>query len=81
MVWRMPENDLGTLAREMFSLADRWHLMGWALDIAILAAWFYFSKTVNRAHNAELTKLGAEKQALYEENKRLKERGPRSNRQ
>lgn len=61
IVWRMPSDQVSTLAFQIIGDLEHWSLGGWALSCGMGIAWYKHAGYLRRLHAQECDRIGTEK--------------------
>lgn len=64
MIWKMPAEDVTSLAMAILQRLVDWTLAGWALAAAITLAWYVHARKMRQEYSQEFERIGTEKSKL-----------------
>ncbi len=66
LIWKMPAESAGEIAKEVLKLLENFHILGWILGVVGILLWYFDSKKFRSFHAIEMDRVSDEKKELQE---------------
>lgn len=64
LVVKLPSEEAGSLVERLVHGLEEAHLLGWALELLTILAWFFHAKWMRKGFSEEAARIGREKSDL-----------------